>query len=240
MVYLVRPGRPAFPHDLVPDRFGLVALGGEMTPETLIEAYAKGIFPWSGEDPIPWFSPDPRLILLPQRVHVPKSLKKTMRRGTYEVRYDRRYLDVMRACADTARPGQDGTWINGAMWQAYGALHEIGVAHSVEAYRDGELVGGLYGLALGRAFFGESMFAHAPDASKVAFVTLCRDLAAAGYAFVDCQQDTPHMRRFGGFLVTRDDYLRRLHHALLAAAPSALTKWLAGVPDTRARAGESE
>ena len=105
MVYLVRPGRPAFPHDLVPDRFGLVALGGQMTPETLIEAYAKGIFPWSGEDPIPWFSPDPRLIVLPDHLHVAKSLNKAIRRGTYEVRYDHRYLDVMRACASTPRPG---------------------------------------------------------------------------------------------------------------------------------------
>lgn len=230
MVYLVRPGRPAFPHDLVPDRFGLVALGGVMNPETLVEAYAKGIFPWSGEDPIPWFSPDPRLILEPQHLHVAKSLKKAIRRGAYDVRYDTRYLDVMRACADVPRPGQDGTWINGAMWDAYGALNELGIAHSVEAYQDERLVGGLYGLALGRAFFGESMFARAPDASKVAFVTLCEDLREAGYVFVDCQQDTPHMRRFGGFLVTRKAYLRRLHDALLDHDASRQRKWTSGIP----------
>lgn len=230
MVYLVRPGRPAFPHDLVPDRFGLVALGGHMNAETLVEAYAKGIFPWSGEDPIPWFSPDPRLILEPSHLHVGKSLEKNLRRGRYEVRYDTRYLDVMRGCAGVPRPGQDGTWINGQMWEAYGALHEHGIAHSVEAHRDGDLVGGLYGLALGRAFFGESMFACAPDASKVAFVTLCRDLLAAGYRFVDCQQDTPHMRRFGAFLVTRQEYLRRLHDALLDHDPDLQRKWTEGIP----------
>lgn len=230
MVYLVRPGRPAFPHDLTPDRFGLVALGGRMDPETLVEAYAKGIFPWSGEDPIPWFSPDPRLIVEPANLHVSRSLEKSIRRQRYEIRYDTRYLDVMRACASVPRPGQDGTWINGEMWRAYGGLHELGIAHSVEAYEDERLVGGLYGLALGRAFFGESMFTVRPDASKVAFVTLSRDLLAAGYTFVDCQQDTPHMRRFGGFLVTRKDYLRRLHVALLDHDEARQRKWTAGIP----------
>lgn len=229
MVYLVRSSRPAFPHDLVPDRFGLVALGGDMTPETLIEAYAKGIFPWSGEDPIPWFSPDPRLVLDVQQLHVSRSLGKVIRRGTFEIRYDHNYLEVMHACAATPRPGQDGTWINGAMWEAYGALHEMGIAHSVESYLDGELVGGLYGLSLGRAFFGESMFAHAPDASKVAFVTLVRDLAARGFDFVDCQQDTPHMRRFGAHLVSRLDYLTMLGATLRRHEPHMQSKWAAGV-----------
>lgn len=230
MVYLVRPGRPAFPHDLEPDRFGLVALGGEMTPETLVEAYAKGIFPWSGEDPIPWFSPDPRLILLPKNLYVGRSLAKRIRKKTYEIRYDTCYMDVMRACAETPRPGQDGTWINGAMWRAYGALHQHGIAHSVEAFdASGALVGGLYGLCLGRAFFGESMFARAPDASKVAFVTLCHDLEARGFDFVDCQQDTPHMRRFGAHLVTRDEYMQRLHATLLRHDPGQQRRWTDGV-----------
>ena len=230
MVYLLRPGQPAFPHDLEPDRFGLVALGGVMTPALLVEAYAKGIFPWSGEDPIPWYSPDPRLILLPKHLRLGRTVKKVMRRGTYEVRYDTRFMDVMRACADTERPEQDGTWINGAMWRAYGALHELGIAHSAEAYLDGELVGGLYGLSLGAAFFGESMFAHAPDASKVAFATFCNDLVAAGFDFIDCQQDTPHLRSFGAHLVTRDEYLRRLDATLHKHDPQRQRAWTEGVP----------
>lgn len=230
MVYLLRPGQPAFPHDLEPDRFGLVALGGVMTPALLVEAYAKGIFPWSGEDPIPWYSPDPRLILLPKYLRLGRTVKKVMRRGTYEVRYDTRFMDVMKACADTERPEQDGTWINGAMWRAYGALHELGIAHSAEAYLDGELVGGLYGLSLGAAFFGESMFAHAPDASKVAFATFANDLVAAGFDFIDCQQDTPHLRSFGAHLVTRDEYLRRLDSTLNKHDPQCQRPWTDGVP----------
>lgn len=229
MVYLVRSGQPGFPHDLMPDRFGLVALGGEMTPALLVEAYAKGIFPWSGEDPIPWYSPDPRLILLPQHVRLGRTLKKVMRRGTYEVRYDTRFMDVMRACASTERPGQDGTWINGAMWRAYGALHELGIAHSVEAFLDDELVGGLYGLNLGATFFGESMFAHAPDASKVAFATLCQDLLRLKFDMIDCQQDTPYLRSFGAHLVTRDEYLRRLDVTLRKHDPQRQRSWTAGI-----------
>lgn len=229
MVYLVRPGQPAFPHDLVPDSYGLVALGGEMTPALLVEAYAKGIFPWSGEDPVPWFSPDPRLILLPKHFRIGRSLKKVMRRGTYEIRYDTRFGDVMHACSETVRPGQDGTWINGAMYDAYGTLNELGIAHSVEAFKDGELVGGLYGLCLGAAFYGESMFAHAPDASKVAFATLCTDLQALDFDFIDCQQDTPHLRTFGAHLITRDEYLDRLHATLQKHDPARQRLWTDGI-----------
>lgn len=192
---------------------GLVALGGDLQPDTIEEAYRKGVFPWDGRQPIPWYSPDPRMVLEPARFHASHSLRKLARQERLQVRLDTRFRDVMRACAGTPRPGQQGTWITGGMVDGYGALHDRGVAHSVEVYEDGELVGGLYGLALGRAFFGESMFARRRDASKLALLHLCRRLVHADYAFVDCQQDTPHLRSLGAVLVSRDAYLDALDAA---------------------------
>ena len=209
-----RPGESVFPDDLVPDASGLVALGGDLAPETLVEAYAKGIFPWSDEPPIPWFSTDPRLVLLPGRVHVSRSLARTIRRGRYEVHFDRDFAGTIRACAEIRRRHESGTWIGPRIVEAYTRLFELGIGHSIETYRDGELVGGLYGLALGAAFFGESMFARAPDASKVALVALCRRLEAEGFLFLDCQQVTGHMLRMGAVPITRSLYLELLARAL--------------------------
>lgn len=220
MVYLVRHRQPVFPEDLVPNRFGLVALGGELTVATLLEAYAKGIFPWSGEHPIPWYSPDPRLVLEPGHVHLSRSLTKRLRSGRYTVRYDSAFMKTMEGCATTPRPGQNGTWISGNMFDAYGRLFEQGVAHSVETWSEDRLVGGLYGLALGRAFFGESMFARATDASKVALVSLCRRLEAWDFEFVDCQQVTEHLIRMGAKPISRLQYLTRLRLALESASRS--------------------
>ncbi|MCA9551899.1 MAG: leucyl/phenylalanyl-tRNA--protein transferase [Myxococcales bacterium] len=214
MVYFVRPGRPAFPRNLTPDRFGLVALGGDLDDATLVEAYAKGIFPWSGDPPVPWYSPDPRLILRPQEVYESRSLAKEARKGAYTIRYDQHFEGVMRACARVPRRGQGGTWIGENMITAYARLARRGIAHSVEVYRGERLVGGLYGLSLGAAFFGESMFAAEPNASKLALVRLCRDLAALDFAFVDCQQDTPHLRSMGAVTVSRAEYLAMLAEAL--------------------------
>lgn len=214
---LLPPGRrPMFPpvDEITPGEDGLVALGGDLDPDTLVEAYRKAIFPWDGRWPIPWYSPDPRLILEPAAFHVSKSLHKLDKQGRIEVRFDTAFPDVMRACAGKKRRGQRGTWIRGGIFEGYGALHTRGVAHSVEAWEEGVLVGGLYGLAMGTAFFGESMFTHRPDASKLALLHLCRRMAATGGTLVDCQQDTPHLRSLGAFNTSRADYLRRLDEAL--------------------------
>lgn len=193
---------------------GLVALGGDLEPATLLEAYRKGIFPWEGSPPVPWFSPDPRMILEPTQFRTTRSLEKRARNSGLTVTFDTAFESVMRACAYTPRPDQGGTWITPWMVDAYGALHRQGVGHSVEVWDADELVGGLYGLALGRAFFGESMFHHQRDASKLALRALCQRLTAAGHHFVDCQQDTPHLRSLGAVTVSRSAYLDRLERAL--------------------------
>ena len=213
----LRPGRrPMFPpaDRIRPDSTGLVALGGELTPEVLIEAYRKGIFPWEGRQPIPWFSPDPRMILVPRAFRATKSLEKRDRRGTLEVHFDGAFPEVIEACATTRRPREVGTWISDTVIRAYTRLWHLGVAHSVEVREGGELVGGLYGLAMGRAFFGESMFYRRRDASKIALWHLCRRLHKAGYHFIDCQQETGHLRRLGAVAIPRLRYLRLLDEAL--------------------------
>lgn len=207
----------AFPRPDLADDSGLLAVGGDLSVERLLLAYSLGIFPWYSEDlPILWHSPDPRMVLLPDDMHVGRSLKKTMRRGVYDVRLDTNFERVIRACAETYRPDQDGTWVTDDMQRAYIELHEQGFAHSVEAYRDGELVGGLYGVSLGAAFFGESMFAHAPDASKVAFATLVDQLRRWRFELIDCQVHTDHLARFGATEWPRPRFLEALDHALHA------------------------
>jgi len=210
------------PRDAEPD--GLLAVGGDLSPERLVAAYAAGVFPWFGPgSPILWWSPDPRLVLLPERLHVPRSLARTIRRGRYRVTADTAFSRVIRACAGADRPGQDGTWITGAMVAAYERLHALGVAHSFEAWEGDELAGGLYGVSLGTAFFGESMFAVRPDASKVAFVRSVEHLAAAGVGLVDCQVHTDHLERFGAEEIPRLDFLDRLDVAL--EAPTRQGRW---------------
>ncbi|MCB9679959.1 MAG: leucyl/phenylalanyl-tRNA--protein transferase [Alphaproteobacteria bacterium] len=197
-----------------PGRDGLVALGGDLHPDTLLEAYRKGVFPWDGRDPIPWYSPDPRLILRPGAFHAGHTVRRLAARGRLAIAYDTAFVDVMVACATVPRPGQGGTWITTSLVEAYARLHRQGVAHSVEV-RDGErLVGGLYGLSIGSAFFGESMFARVPDASKLALYDLSRRLHAAGGTVIDCQQDTPHLRSLGAHAVRRADYLAQLATAV--------------------------
>lgn len=203
---------------------GVVAFGGEPSPERLLLAYSIGIFPWPHRDlPLLWFSPDPRFVLVPERAHVPASLHKRVRRGEYEVRTDTAFRQVMEGCAAAPRPGQDGTWIDEQMIAGYSALHHLGYAHSVECYRGGALVGGLYGVSVGRMFTGESMFARAPDASKVAFVTLLGNLLDWGFAFVDCEVETPHLARFGAESWPRRRFLEELEVA--TRAPSRRGPW---------------
>jgi leucyl/phenylalanyl-tRNA--protein transferase len=203
---------------------GLLAVGGDLSPERLVLAYSRGIFPWYEEGlPILWHSPDPRMVLEPDRLRVPSSLRKTIRKQPYRLTLDTAFAEVIRACATTPRPGQDGTWITDEMRDAYVKLFRLGLAHSAEAWRGDELVGGLYGVSLGSIFFGESMFAHAPDASKIAFVTLVAELLRRGVTLIDCQVYTDHLARFGAEEWPRERYLRALAQAL--RRPTQRGRW---------------
>ena len=218
------PRKPVFPEPREAEADGLLAVGGDLSPERLLQAYAAGIFPWFSEgDPILWWSPDPRMVLLPEELHVPRSLARTLKRGAYTVRADTAFSQVIRRCAEAPRPGQDGTWITGAMASAYQRLHRLGFAHSFEAWEGDTLAGGLYGVSLGAAFFGESMFADRPDASKVAFLKAVEWLAGQGIALVDCQVKTDHLARFGAREIPRDEFLARLARAL--ERPTLREKW---------------
>jgi leucyl/phenylalanyl-tRNA--protein transferase len=194
---------------------GIIAMGGTPDPDTLKEAYSRGIFPWPHEGwPLLWFCPDPRFVLVPGEAHLPRSLRKEMRRGTWEVRADTAFSAVIRRCAEKPRPGQNSTWITREMVQGYTALHKEGLAHSIEAWHDGRLAGGLYGVSLGTVFFGESMYADVADASKVAFATLLANLIRWGFKLVDCQSYTEHLARFGAVDWPRPRFLRVLKQAL--------------------------
>jgi leucyl/phenylalanyl-tRNA--protein transferase len=215
---IYRLGRePVFPDPEHAEEDGLLAVGGDLSPDRLLTAYARGIFPWfDDESPILWWSPDPRLILEPAWLHVPTSLRRTLRRGRFRITADTAFPQVIRRCAERARPGQRGTWITPEMRAAYVRLHELGFAHSFEAWEGEALVGGLYGISLGSAFFGESMFSDRPDASKAAFVTSVEWLAARGVELIDCQVRTDHLVRFGAREVPRREFLSRLERALRA------------------------
>lgn len=202
------------PRSLVPTADGLIALGGPLTSASLREAYRKGIFPWEGEEPVPWFSPDPRCILVPQNFRASRSLRKLDRRGQFRITADRAFADVMRGCARIHRPGQRGTWISERMIRAYVRLHHEGIGHSVEVWRGTELVGGLYGLSMGGAFFGESMFSVTPSASKLAVRHLCQALVRWDFDFIDCQDRTDHLSSLGAHTLPRMEYLDLLDQAL--------------------------
>ena len=185
---------------------GLLAAGGDLSPPRLLHAYHQGIFPWFSEgQPILWWAPDPRAILLPEALKISRSLKKTLRRESFRVSFDRAFPQVIEACAQP-RPRQNDTWITGPMMTAYCELHARGYAHSVECWQDGALVGGLYGVAIGKVFFGESMFSRVSDASKVALTALCR----SGYELIDCQLPSDHLKRLGATDIPRCDFMRLL------------------------------
>ena len=189
---------------------GLLAAGGDLSVGRLLDAYRHGIFPWFNEgEPILWWSPNPRMVLFPPEIKVSRSLRKALRNRRYEIRCDTAFRQVMEACA-APRPGQAGTWITPAMMEAYDRLHQAGYAHSVETWIDGELAGGLYGVSLGRAFFGESMFTRVRDASKIALVHLARQLERWGFGLIDCQVATPHLRSLGAREIARSDFTRRV------------------------------
>jgi leucyl/phenylalanyl-tRNA--protein transferase len=202
---------------------GLLAAGGGLSPGRLQTAYRRGIFPWFGKDqPVLWWSPDPRMVLFPAEFRMPRSLAKRLRRRDYEIRVDTAFETVMRACA-APRDGDAGTWITPDMVAAYCELHRLGHAHSVETWIGGKLAGGLYGIALGRAFYGESMFTRAPDASKIALAHLVRQLTRWQFGMIDCQMNTAHLARFGAREIPRSEFSRRL--AELVNYPSSAAGW---------------
>ena len=185
---------------------GLLAAGGDLSTDRLLAAYRHGCFPWYQDgQPLLWWSPDPRTVLYPNELHVSRSLRKRMRQGDFQVTFDHAFSEVIQGCAGP-RSYADGTWITTPMQQAYIHLHAMGVAHSVEVWQDGQLVGGLYGLSIGRLFFGESMFSRATDASKVGFVTLVERLRAWGFALIDCQMPTRHLESFGARSISRETF----------------------------------
>jgi leucyl/phenylalanyl-tRNA--protein transferase len=203
---------------------GLLAVGGDLSPERLLLAYRSGIFPWYDDaNPILWHSPDPRCVFVLDRMHASRSLRKVLTRKVYETRYDTAFTEVIRACKAAKRGGDGGTWITDAMEDAYVKLHELGYAHSVESYKDGELAGGLYGVSIGRMFFGESMFTRQPDASKVALMTLAERLRAGGSTFMDSQVANPLTLSLGAEEWPRSEYLARLPAEV--AAPGEVGKW---------------
>ena len=202
---------------------GLLAAGGDLSPQRLIAAYRCGIFPWFNEgDPILWWSPDPRMVLFPPELKISRSLRKTLKKANYTIRADSAFNQVVRACAEP-RKERPGTWIHDEMIAAYTALHEMGLAHSIETWMEGELVGGLYGVAQGKMFFGESMFSRTTDASKVAFVNLVRHLERRGFKMIDCQMKTAHLASFGAREISREEFSLKLKE--LVNYPERVDKW---------------
>jgi leucyl/phenylalanyl-tRNA---protein transferase len=200
-----------FPHpeNALTEPDGLLAVGGDLSAQRIIQAYLKGIFPWySAGQPIMWWSPNPRAVLFPEKLHVSKSLKKFIRKKTFTTTIDQSFEQVINFCAQTPRKNQEGTWITDEMKQAYIHLHKIGIAHSTECWCGDQLVGGLYGLALGKVFFGESMFSHKTNASKVAFVHLVDELVKSDYALVDCQVTNKHLLSLGAEEIPRKNFLK--------------------------------
>jgi leucyl/phenylalanyl-tRNA--protein transferase len=221
-----------FPPPEYADPSGLLAVGGDLSSDRLLEAYRMGIFPWYSEDqPILWWSPDPRFVLELNELHLSRSLRKTLRKNVFTVTFDRAFDEVISACASAPRKGQHGTWITDEMRSAYIDLHGLGYAHSVETWLGGDLVGGVYGVSLGKAFFGESMFHVKPDASKVALVALVEKLRAWEFHFIDAQVTTEHMISLGAREIPRRVFLKRLRAAL--RHPTRRGKWRIKEPVVR-------
>ncbi|MEU0544440.1 leucyl/phenylalanyl-tRNA--protein transferase [Nocardia sp. NPDC005978] len=226
-LYLAEPDQP-FPSLELADPSGLVAFGGDLSAQRLLAAYSAGIFPWYNPgEMIHWYSPDPRSILLPTALRVTKSHRRAVAIADYAVTMDRAFAEVMAHCAGP-RAKEEGTWIGDDMRAAYLRLHRLGHAHSVEVWRDGELVGGLYGVALGRSFAGESMFSRARDTSKIALYWLCTQLADWDFALIDCQMTTDHLASLGAVDVPRAEYLRL--HGAAAARPGIVGPWQFEIP----------
>lgn len=204
-----------FPDPRLAHSSGLLAVGGDLHADRLLLAYSHGIFPWPIPGyPLAWFSPDPRMVLFPDQLRVSRSLRGLMRKGTFEIRVDTDFENVARHCAKPDRRKEQSTWITPEMLDAYVELHRLGFAHSFEAWHDGALVGGLYGISLGAGFFGESMYFDVPNASKVAFVALVRQMQRWGFSLIDCQVYTGHLERFGAVEIPREQFLTELDAVL--------------------------
>jgi leucyl/phenylalanyl-tRNA---protein transferase len=205
-----------FPPVELADKSGILAVGGDLTPERLIEAYGNGIFPWYSEgDPIIWWSPDPRFVLYPDEIKISKSMRQVLRRGLFTITFDRSFREVIDACRGPRRDDA-GTWITDDMFEAYIELHRLGYAHSVEAWYEGSLAGGLYGVSLGTCFFGESMFTKMSNASKAALITLTVILGGHGFHLVDCQVYTEHLKSLGARHIPRNEFINSVKKGLLA------------------------
>ena len=204
-----------FPHPLDADESGILAVEGDLNADRLLNAYRHGIFPWYSEsEPLLWWFPDPRCVLHPKSLKVSKSMRSVLRNADFEVTFNRAFRDVITACRDIVRPGQSGSWLNDEMIDAYTALHQRGYAHSVEVWLENKLVGGLYGVGLGKMFFGESMFARTSNASKVGFVRLVEELQRKGVRLIDCQQDTPHLRSLGAITISAEAFFGHIRDNL--------------------------
>jgi len=212
-----------FPDPLTADADGLLAAGGDLSIESLVTAYSMGIFPWYNEDPILWWSPDPRMVLFPSALRISPSLKQRLASGYYQVKTDHAFGEVISHCAMVKRKDQEGTWITDEMLKAYTNLHEAGFAHSFETYHQGKLAGGLYGVSLGRVFFGESMFHLKTDASKVALYNLVEWCKQHEFCFIDAQQSTSHLKSLGAVETPRPKFLKMLHAGL--KFPTVKGKW---------------
>jgi leucyl/phenylalanyl-tRNA--protein transferase len=212
-----------FPDPREADPTGLLAYGGDLGSGRLLSAYASGIFPWYESGPVLWFSPDPRWVLELNQFHLSRRLRRTLRRAPFEIRVDSAFEQVIRACSAIPRRGQSGTWITPEMIEAYCGLHQLGLAHSVESWEEGELVGGVYGICLGAAFFGESMFSARRDASKVALAQLVAQLREWRFHFLDCQVHTEHLERLGAVAWPRGHFLSALERAL--EIPTRQGRW---------------
>jgi leucyl/phenylalanyl-tRNA--protein transferase len=233
------PRQHLFPDPRLADEDGLLAVGGDLNPDRVELAYQLGIFPWPSSGHLLWFSPDPRMVLERGAERVSRSLRKVLERGAFELRIDHAFGEVVAACASVPRPGQPGTWISAGMVKCYTELHRRGVAHSFETWHDGRLVGGLYGVQVGRIFCGESMFHRETDASKFAFVSMARTLWALGFDCIDCQLPTPHLETLGAAPVVREAYLEQLAAAQTGPAPriprTPPTAWEQGPGEASAR-----
>ncbi len=227
------PQQPFPPvHLAMRDPNGLLAIGGDLSPQRLLRAYSQGIFPWYNPDePILWWCPNPRAVLVPAHFHMSRSLGKSLRRANYAVSMDRAFSEVLAACAGDRRSSR-GTWLGEEMQQAYQRLHRLGQAHSVEVWRDGTLIGGLYGIALGAVFFGESMFSRADDASKIALYWLSRQLVQWGFQMIDCQVSSAHLLGLGAVEIERSQFLAQLSAALAAPGHQAPWRFMIDAPQS--------
>jgi leucyl/phenylalanyl-tRNA---protein transferase len=205
----------SFPPVEEADEEGLLLIGGKVTPERVLEAYRKGIFPWYNDEDFPlWWSPNPRFVLFPQELHISRSMQKLLSKNLFEFRVDTAFSEVIQQCASISRKEQDGTWITDNMSDVYNSLHQAGFAHSAETWLDGKLVGGMYGIRLGKVFFGESMFSNTTNASKFAFIKFVQHLQQEGVELLDCQVYTPHVETLGARLIKRDLFLQLLENLI--------------------------